>query len=357
MSESINMFVTSSGKDSEAGVYAFELNTASGEMSPAGEMADFSHAQFAARHPTRPVLYASGHVPDAHLMACRIHDDGSLESINRQPTHGREPCYVSVDATGKFAFVVNYTGEENVGDIRVFPLAEDGSVLPFTQSLRLEGSSVHPNRQTVSHPHMIVPTPDQSFVLVTDLGTDKVMIYRFDRDNAQLQAHTQLDIDIQVGSGPRHLAFHPTMPFFYVLSELKPVLTVVKYDTGAGTFGVVRTYPTLPEDAPEIPNHGADIHITQSGRFLYASNRGHDNLAIYAVDDTGVKLTPVGHQSTLGNTPRGFAIDPSDRIVVAANQDTHDVFTFHIDSESGQLTPTGYQVTVPGPNCIVFSQR
>jgi 6-phosphogluconolactonase len=201
---------------------------------------------------------------------------------------------------------------------------------------------------------MIVPSPDDRYVLVPDLGTDKVMIYRLDHDAGQLHPHTQTHIDIKTGSGPRHLAFHPGHPIMYVLSELEPILTVVAYDA-AGNFNTVDTYPTLPQGDAVLVNLGADIHVTPSGRFLYASNRGHNSLVIYAIDPAGKRLNYVNHQSTPGDWPRAFAIDPSERILVVANQRTNDLHTFHINASTGRLTPTGHKATVPGPTCVKFA--
>lgn len=355
MDNVLRMFVACADADNATGIYHYDLDRITGQMRLTGETRDTGACLYLNQHPTLPVLYAVGSFHgEAHIHAFRIDPDGSLTLINRQPTNGYEPCYVSVAGAGRYALVVNYMGAAQAGSIAAFPLQSDGSILTHTAHIQLPGQGTHPSRQDASHPHMIAPTPDDRYVLVPDLGTDRVMVYRLDPDTGQLHPHTQPHIAIQTGSGPRHLAFHPTRPVLYVMSELAPILTVVAYDA-AGRFDAVGTYPTLPpHDAVPPNNTGADIHVTPSGRFLYVSNRGHNSLGIYAVDPAGTALTHAGHQSTLGDWPRSFALDPSGRMLVVANQHTNDLHTFHIDTAAGRLTPTGHSVTIPAPVCVKF---
>ena len=189
------------------------------------EAQDFPRCQYLNFHPSLPILYATGTSISPHIHAFNIETDGNVTLINRQPTSGLAPCYVSVDLVGQFGLVVNYSSPENIGSIMTFPLGSDGQILEHSEHLQLEGRSVHPQRQNASHPHMIVPSPDNKFILAPDLGTDKVMIYRLDQTTGKLRPHDTPFLEIETGSGPRHLAFHPSQPYLYVLSELEPILT------------------------------------------------------------------------------------------------------------------------------------
>jgi 6-phosphogluconolactonase len=348
----MQMYVASAGDSNANGIYRCELNVLSGELQIIEAVETITDCLYLAVHATSSVLYAVG---EGHIYAFRIASDGSLSFINRQPTGGEEPCYVSVSPCGVYVLVANYTGADNAGSLAVFPLQKDGGIVSASQKMRIphSGAGVHPQRQDASHPHMIVPTPDDVYSLVPDLGTDKVMIYRLDRDSGQLNPHVQPHIDIEAGSGPRHLVFHPNHRVFYVLSELKPVLSVVAYDA-SGHFNIVRRYPSLPQDSDIQSNYGADIHVTASGRFLYASNRGHNSLVIYAIDPVSTSLMYAGHQSTMGDWPRAFALDPSNRVLIAANQNTNDLHTFYIDRDTGSLTPNGYKKMIHAPCSIKF---
>lgn len=350
----LRMVVACAQKD-HAGIVQFDLNIVTGEMRASGETPGNGICLYLNQHPTQPVLYAVGSFDDeGQIRAYRLEPDYRLTLINSQPSGGYEPCYVSVGGSGRYALLVNYTSAEKVGSIRTFPIQPDGGLLPHTAHITLRGNGPHPSRQDASHPHMIIPTPDNQYVLVPDLGTDKVMIYRLDQNSGQLHPHTQPFIAIQAGSGPRHLAFHPDQRVLYVLSELEPLLTVVAYDE-AGHFDVVGIYPTLPPQVATPANHhGADIHVTPSGRFLYVSNRGHNSIGIYALDPAGTALSYSGYQSTLGDWPRGFAIDPSGRMLIVANQHTNDLHTFFIDPDTGNLTPTSCSAFAFAPVCIKF---
>ncbi|MBK9121570.1 MAG: lactonase family protein [Chloroflexi bacterium] len=347
------MFVACNDADAPAGILCFELVTATGEMRLVGETHGIGPCLYLARHPTMPILYATGtREHEAVIQAFRVDQDGSLTWIGQQPTNGLEPCYVSVTPDGRHALVVNYTGPQKAGSIVVFPLGADGSIQPMSAHVQLNGKSVH-RRQDASHPHMIVPTPDGRFVLVPDLGTDRLMIYRIVPQTGQLEPHTQPYLEVQTGSGPRHLDFHPHRQVFFLMSELKPVLTAISYDD-AGNFKIVDTVMTLPPES-EIPvNLGADVHVAPSGRFVYVSNRGHNSLSGFAIDPVTNALVYVGHQSTLGDWPRGFALDPDGQVLVVANQRTNDLHTFTVDPDTGRLTATDHHIAAAAPVCVVF---
>ena len=237
------------------------------------------------------------------------------------------------------------------GNLCVLPIQKDGSLGEATDTVQFSGTGPNPERQEGPHAHMVVPSPDGSFILAIDLGTDRLMTFRLDSERGTLSPADPPWTQLPPGAGPRHLAFHPHQPFAYVISELQSTVTVCRYDAQQGTFAALQTLSTLPNDFTG-QNLGAEIVAAPSGRFVYASNRGHDSLAIYAVDQQTGQLALVGHEASQGVGPRAFTIDPSGALLLAANQDTDTVVTFWIDPESGMLRPTGHVAAVPTPVCL-----
>ncbi|GIK28365.1 MAG: lactonase family protein [Chloroflexi bacterium] len=347
------MFVACNDTSARAGILCFDLDVETGALRPVGETRDIDSCLYLNRHPTLAVLYATGVRESVSVIqAFRIEQDGGLTWLGQQPTNGWEPCYVSITPDGRHALVVNYTGPEKAGSIVVFPLDRDGIPQPATTWIQLEGNGVH-QRQDASHPHMITLMPDGKFVLVTDLGTDRLMIYRMIPQTGQLEPHTPPYLEIQTGSGPRHLDFHPDRRVLFVMSELEPVITVISYD-GEGRFEVVDTVPALPPEVQIPVNLGADIHVAPSGRFVYVSNRGHNSLCVFAIDPVTNALSYAGHHTTLGDWPRGFALDPSGQVLVVANQRTDDLYSFIVDLAAGRLMATHHRIAAATPVCVMF---
>jgi 6-phosphogluconolactonase len=190
-------------------------------------------------------------------------------------------------------------------------------------------------------------------VLAADLGLDRVFVYRFDHQQGQLLPHEGPGPRAAHGAGPRHLAFHPGGQYVYLINELNATMTAFAYDAQSGTLQELQTVSTLPDDY-DGPKSCAAVRVAPSGKFVYGSNRGHDSIAIFAVEPTSGRLSPAGHQSTQGNTPRDFAIDPSGTYLLAANQDSSTIVTFRIHPDTGQLTPTGHTLDVPAPVNLLF---
>jgi 6-phosphogluconolactonase len=186
---------------------------------------------------------------------------------------------------------------------------------------------------------------------VADLGIDKVMVYQLDLADGTLPPHIPPWVEVEAGAGPRHMAFHPNGRYAYLITEMGNTIIAFAYDATQGTLDALQTVPALPEDFAG-QSTCADIHVAPSGKFLYGSNRGHDSIVIYAIDPDSGLLTYVGHESTLGKTPRNFAIDPTGTYLFAANQDSDTIVTFRIDPETGQLTPTGHVTDVSMPVCV-----
>jgi mannose-6-phosphate isomerase-like protein (cupin superfamily) len=235
--------------------------------------------------------------------------------------------------------------------VATLPIAEDGRLQPAGSVVQHEGSSVNPTRQKEPHAHSIVLDAANRFALAADLGIDKVMAYRFDSEHGKLLPNDPPFARCEPGSGPRHIAFHPGGKYVYVIEELSSTVAAFSYDADAGTLKPFQRIGTLP-DSFTGRNSCADIHVHPSGRFLYGSNRGHDSIVSYAIDDRTGTLRLIGHEPTGGKTPRNFAIDPSGVFLLAANQDSDSIVSFRVDREAGALTPTGQTCRVSMPVCL-----
>lgn len=274
---------------------------------------------------------------------------GAATFINQQPTQGISPCYVSVDSTGRYVLVANYHGANRVGSITVFPISQEGHLGEATAHIQHEGRSVNPQRQNESHTHMITMDLTNTRVLVTDLGTDKLMLYALDFATGQLIPHDQPYVEVDEGSGPRHLTF--TQTHIYLINELSNTVIVFEYDAAYGILRERQTISTLPQGFNET-SYGADIHVLPGGRFLYGSNRGHNSIVIFAIDPQTGELYPMGWESTRGDWPRSFAIDAGGTFLIVGNQNSGNVVSFWIDQTTGKLTPTGYSFEMPSPGCV-----
>ena len=339
------------------GIYICEFDGETGDLEPVSSMAGAENPSFLALHPNGQTLYAASETEEFEgkrqgaLYAYSIDaDTGRLSPINAVGSGGAGPCHVSVDATGRYLLAANYHG----GSVCVAPINDDSSLEPLSCFIQHEGSSVNPVRQEQAHAHSINLDPQNRFAYVPDLGQDKVVIYRLDLDSGELVANEPASVGAEPGAGPRHFDFNPNGTRAYVISELGCTITGYDYDSGSGALTPFQTVGTLPAAGFGRRNTTADIHVHPSGRFVYGSNRGHDSIAIFSVDEETGHLTAVGHESTQGWTPRNFAIDPSGEFLLAANQDSDTIVSFRIDGESGALEPTGSVIGIPMPVCIKF---
>jgi 6-phosphogluconolactonase len=337
------------------GIYIYHLDPATGELTNAATVSGVGtvNPSFLTLAPDKSCLYAvneitGGKGPHGTVNAFAIDPlTRQLSYLNQQSTHGLAPCYASIEPQGQYCLVANY----ETGSVCVLPIREDGRLGEATDIVQFSGSGPNPERQSGPHAHMILPSPDRSFILAIDLGSDRLMAFHLDMEMGRLIPADPPWIQMPPCSGPRHLAFHPHKPFTYVISELQSTVTVFHCADGWGAFRAVQTISTLPENF-KGPNLGAEIKIAPSGRFVYASNRGSDSLAIYAIDQETGRLSLVGHQSSQGISPRDFTIDPSGALLLVANQDTDTVVTFWINQDSGMLTATGHVAEVPTPVCL-----
>jgi 6-phosphogluconolactonase len=345
------------GQNAGRGIYLLELDTASGTLAAKGLAGEAVNPSFLAVHPGRRFLYAVGEIAEFNgqktgaVSAFTIDAaSGSLSLLNQQSSRGPGPCYVTVDRTGKNALVANYNG----GSVACLPIAGDGRLQPASAFVQHEGSSANPQRQKEPHAHSINLDAANRFAIAADLGLDRLLVYRFDAGNGALTPNDPPFARVAPGSGPRHFAFHPDGKHAYVINEILCTVTAFDYDPERGTLTEIETVSTLPE-GPRARNYStAEVQVHPSGRFLYGSNRGHNTIAIFAIDPASGRLRAVGHQTTGGRTPRNFGIDPTGRYLLAANQDSGSVAVFRIDPQSGQLQPTGQSVEVPRPVCVKF---
>jgi len=338
------------------GVYRFRMNRVDGTLRPAGAAAAGDNPSFLAMHPTRGFLYAVNEVteyggePSGAVSAFAVDPGtGQLTLLNRQSSRGGAPCYVSVDDTGRFALVANYVG----GSVAVLPIAEDGRLGEAAAVVQHRGSGPNAKRQKGPHAHCVILDPSNRFALAADLGIDRIMVYRFDARAGTLTPAAVPFAALPPGAGPRHLAFHPTGRVLYVVNELDLTLGVFGYDAATGALTAVQMLPILSE-RPAGEAIAADLHVLPSGRFLYASVRGDDSIAVFAVDQGAGTLTPVQRVSTSGDWPRNFAIDPTGRFLLVANQRSNTIVGFHVDPATGRLAETGQRLEVPAPVCIRF---
>ena len=285
--------------------------------------------------------------PSGTISAFRIDPaTKSLEFINEQSSLGYAPCHVAIDATSQMLFVTNYVR----GIIAIYPIKPDGGLEVSHRNIQYYGSSVT-DRQEASHPHSVTISPDNRFAVSADLGTDKLWLYHLDIDKRVANPTDFNEMDLPPGSGPRHFAFHPSMKYGYVINELNSTITLLDFDASKGQLLERKSISILPKGY-EGTNLGADIHVHPSGQFLYASNRGHNSLAIVKIDESdGGNLEVIGHQSTEGDFPRNFLIGPEGKYLWVANQNSDNVVKFAIDQQTGLLEQVG-SVTVPTPVCL-----
>jgi 6-phosphogluconolactonase len=304
---------------------------------------------------SRRFLYAVNEVgeyegkPGGYVSAYEINSiSRNLFFLNQQATHGADPCHLTVDSKRKALLVANYTG----GNVTVLPIKPDGSLAPASDLKQHEGSGPK-EQQKGPHAHCVILDRFERHALVSDLGVDKVMVYRFNRAAGKLIPARQPFAELQAGAGPRHLTFHPSGRYLYVINELDSSLAAFGYNEANGTLTHIDTVSTLPGDFSGV-SYCADVHVSRSGRFLYGSNRGHNSIVVFEIDQRTGKLKLVEHVSTEGDWPRNFTIDPSGKFLLVANQRSDNVVTFNIDQRTGRLTPTGHNHQIPAPVCLKF---
>jgi 6-phosphogluconolactonase len=344
------------GNGKAEGIYVYEFDARDGSLHHRHTVRGPVNPSFLTLDPSQQHLYCVSEIQDAEgragggVLAFRVDQaSGGLTALNQQSSGGAGPCHVSVEASGKYALVANFGS----GSVAMLPIQADGSLAPASDFVQHTGSSAHPQRQASAHAHSINPDPANRFALVADLGMDRVLVYRMDLTAGKLQPHDHPWSQARAGAGPRHLAYHPNGRFVYVINEIDSTMSVYTYDAAAGRLEEIQALSTLPESFSGN-NSTADVHLTPSGAFLYGSNRGHDSIAVFAVDAVSGTLTARGHVSTQGRTPRNFAIDPSGTFLLAANQATDNIVSYRLNPANGMPEPTGAVAQVPSAVCLKF---
>jgi 6-phosphogluconolactonase len=348
----ILVYISSYTQENPVGIRLYALELASGKLSSLGHGSQLSQASYMAVDSNRMKLYAVSETGEYEGKAggsVAAYDidpkSGHLTWLNQKSTYGGAPCFVSLDQTASCLYVSNYSK----GNVCVFPVDDDGKLGEASDIHQHEGKGPNASRQDGPHAHSITPDFNNRFAIAADLGIDQLVIYDMDISGRKLKEHNE--VHLQAGAGPRHIAFRLNASCLYVLNELNSTVTAMRYDQAEGNASPMQTISTLPREF-KSENTAADIHLSPDERLLYASNRGHNSIAAFAIEEHSGTLTAIGHYSTLGETPRNFVISPDGEFLLAANQDSGDVRVWKIDQASGELIDTGHAVKVPQPVCI-----
>ncbi len=349
------MYVGTYTGPNSKGIYVFQYDPATGKVDPLGLAGEIERPSFLALHPNGRFLYAVSELGNNGLVNGSITafaidpKSGKLRTLNTVSSGGGGACHLVVDRTGKTLVVANYGS----GSVASFKVNGDGTLSGPVSLFKHTGSSVDPKRQTGPHAHAVVLSPDQRFVFVPDLGLDQIRVYRLDAATATLSPSAPPFVATKAGSGPRHFAFSPNGKFAYSVHEMGSLVTAWSYAAASGKLAELQTISTLPPDFHGV-NNSAEIEVDAGGSHVYASNRGNDSIAVFAIKEYTGKLRILQIVPTEGRTPRNFKIDPAGRYLFAANQDSNNIVIFKIDPGAGTLTPRGQVVDVPSPVCVQF---
>jgi 6-phosphogluconolactonase len=338
------------GKGPNIGFSLAHFDTETGKLTtPAFLQEAVAPAYFILR-PDGKRLYTCNSYPGSAVSAYAIDPvTAKLTFLNQKPSGGGDPSYVSLDPSGRYLMVANFLG----GSVAVFALRPDGSIGERTAFVQNIGASLDPNNPQHAHAHSIRFDPSNRFVLMADLGLDKLFVYRLDPKTGALQPNDPPSASVATGSGPRHTAFDPDGRFVYAINQTANSITRFGWDSNRGALTQFETVSTLPEDF-KGESTGAEILMHPSGKFLYATNRGHNSIAVFSVQANTGRLTPIQHISTQGKTPRNADFDPTGRWLLVTNQDSDNAVVFHIDPSTGRLTQNGQPIPVPAPFCERF---
>jgi 6-phosphogluconolactonase len=343
-------------KTGSEGVYIVRFDRRSGKLTKIGAVNVGPNPSFLALHPNGRVLYAVNEVERFNGVAgggvaafAIANGTGNLTRLNAEPSGGAGTCYVSVDHSGRVVLLANYDG----GSVTILPVEPDGSLDPSTQLVHHKGSGPNKERQEAPHAHSIIVDPSNRFALAADLGADRVFLYRLNLATKTLHRVEGGEAVMPPGSGPRHMAFHPTLPLVYVVTEMGARVSRLRFDAAHAKLTLIDSHSTLPAGW-KGDNESADLHISPSGRTLYASNRGPNTIAVFSVARGTGALSFEQSVSSGGDWPRNFSLDPSGRWLVVANERSNSVVVFARNERSGHLTATDERLTIPSPVCLRF---
>ncbi|QUL55419.1 lactonase family protein [Paenibacillus tritici] len=338
-------YIGTYNSEKEEAILLGALDKETGEMRVMGGTKGILNPSYLAVNPAQTVLYAVSEQDEGEVHAFAINPGSkALQPLGGRATGGGAPCYVSVAPQGDYIFVSNYTG----GNVNVFPLNPDGALQEMSSQVKHEGSGTRSDRQEAPHPHSVIPDKTGGHVLVCDLGLDQIVFYRV--EEGKLATHRE--VELPPGSGPRHLAVHPSRQWIYLVNELNNTVTVFANDEPQGNLKLLQNISSLPEHyTAGSDDTAADIHVSPCGRYLYVSNRGHDSIALFHIDNATGLLEAEDWVISGGRTPRNFALIGG--MLLAANQNSGNIASFRIDSETGRLIPTGNELEVTAPVCLI----
>ncbi len=333
-------------KGESKGIYTFTLDTATATLHEASLVAQIEDPTYLCITKDEQTLYAVAKQNQMGGIASFAiqKETGQLTSKELQATEGSSPCYVSVNQANNQVLAAYY----HRGTAEIYPVLEN-KLQPVSSLIQFEGNGPNQARQEKPHAHYANFTPDQTYAVIVDLGTDKITTYRM-HNNQFEEANT---LTLKPGSGPRHLTFHPNGKFAYVMTELSNEIVALTYHSEDGSFTELQYLSTIPADFTEN-SQGSAIHVSRDGKFVYVGNRGHNSIATFSIDEKTGLLTFISYTSTEGHWPRDFALDPSETFLIASNQESHNLLLFARHPETGQLTKLNSEISVPYPVCIQF---
>ncbi|MCD9185913.1 MAG: lactonase family protein [Pyrinomonadaceae bacterium] len=347
---------TASGKSE--GIYIYKFNPDTGEMKPYKTVKGVLEPSFLTINKDKKYVFAVNELLEYEgkksgaVSAFAIDEKtGDLQFLNKVSSLGGAPCFITTSHNEKFALVANYLG----GNVSVYPIGKDGKLGEAVDLAQHTGTGPNKDRQEAAHAHSITLDRNNRFAFAADLGIDRLMIYKFDDKTGKLTPNeTQTFYQAKPGAGPRHFSFHGSGKFAFLINELDLTIVSLAYDEKHGTLKEIQTVSTVPAGVSGSSNSCADIHVSPNGKFLYGSNRGHNSIVSYKIDETTGRLEYIEHVSTGGKTPRNFAIEPHGKFLLVANQNSDNVVIFSIDEKTGKLKSTGKQAQVPVPVCLKF---
>lgn len=347
----VGSFTTAQRKARGDGIHVYRMDAATGAWAHVEHVADLVNPSFLVLSHDQRFLY-SVHGDSDYVSAFALDPQtGQARLINRAASGGSNGVRQAIDPNSRFLVVANYAS----GNVAVLPIAPDGSLNDQHQLVALAGKpGPHKSEQTSSHPHDVAFDPSGRFVLVPDKGLDCIFVFRFDVATGRLAPAEPDCVKSRAGAGPRHLAFHPTLPIVWVLNELDSTTATYRWEAERGTLALIQVVSTLPEN---FTGHTttAEIAVSADGRFVYCSNRGHDSVAVYAADPADGSLTAIEWQPTQGRDPRFIGLEPAGRFLYAANQQSDTIVTFRVDANSGKLAPTGQVINNASPVTVAFA--
>lgn len=340
------LLVGTYASEDQPGIVLMSLDRDSGELTEISSVSGINNPSFLTYDSGRRIVYSVSETEDGQVFAYRLDpESGAFSLLNKRAAHGAYPCHIL--QSWDILIVANYGG----GSISVYPILEDGSIGELSDHHQYTGTGHRPDRQEAPHAHSVFPGRSERYFYVSDLGLDTIHIYEIDRKSGKLLPAGECRLT--PGAGPRHMAFHAARPFAYCINELDSSITSFRVDEETGALAAIDTVSTLPAGF-DGNNTCADIHISPCGQFLYGSNRGHDSVAIYRIDLQTGRLTPIGHESVRGRSPRNFVISPDGQFLLAANQDTGNIAVFRVNAETGTLESAGESRSVAKPVCLKF---